>query len=180
MAADKINVNVSYMDPNGKSASKTLTNINPFADDGTTKNFCTALYALSNNTVDSIEKIERTDITNPKLKQACWLSISPATAAKASFAVIDTDTRKLEIEIGYPDVNGDWNAPVVTGTKQTDSTITVEPHKITVTIPANARAGQGAVEMNVFINSKLLPDAYQLKGTIRIYGFNAEDIVNIE
>lgn len=63
MAADKVSAIYSYVKPDGSKESKSVTNFLPDADNGAINAFCTALNGLTNNTLSSVEKIERTDVT---------------------------------------------------------------------------------------------------------------------
>lgn len=62
--ADKVSATISYLDSNQRKGMKAITDINPVAANSAIKDFCTGLNALTTNTIVSIEKIERTDITN--------------------------------------------------------------------------------------------------------------------
>lgn len=74
--ADKVSANITYTDQNGKKGAKAITDINPTADNSTVKNFCAGLNALTNNTLMSVEKIERTDITNAATKPKLALTLT--------------------------------------------------------------------------------------------------------
>lgn len=179
MAADKISVNITYTDPNGKSGSKTITDINPHARDYATKGFCSALVGLTDNTLTGLEKVERTDIMTPKNMTAYALSISHAATHRQAFK-----NKVLEVALDYEDFAdaAGWAMPVVTGTKPKDATITVEKYKITIQLPADTYFEQGtnSAFLNVEIKSVTYPDSYILRGSICISGFLDTDIVNIE
>lgn len=81
--ADKISATINIVDTSNKKSSKSITDISPTATNIAIKNFCVALNALSTNTISSIEKIERTDITNPA-KTTRTLTISPSEATPQS------------------------------------------------------------------------------------------------
>lgn len=177
MIADKTSLNVTYTDPNGKKATKAITDVNPFSPVGSAKTFCNQLLALTNNTLNSIEKIERTNITGYNKMMAYAFTIDPAHAVIDSFV-----NNKLEITLEYPDVNGGYNLPVVTGTKLKDSTITIEPHKITITLPdgdPEYDEGEEAAEMQVTVAAKNFPEMATFKGFIRIGCLTAADIESI-
>lgn len=178
MAADKISVNVTYTDPNGKSGSKTITDINPHARDYATKAFCSALVGLTDNTLTGLEKVERTDIMTPKNMTAYALSISHAATHRQAFK-----NKVLEVALDYEDFAdaAGWAMPTVSGTKPKDATITVEKHEIKIQLSDDyLEQGTAAAFINVEIKSVTYPDAYILRGTICIAGFAAADIVNIE
>lgn len=178
MAADKISANITYTDPDGKSSSKAITDISPFARDYATKQFCTALIGLTNNTMKSIEKIERTDITTPKNMTAYSLQISHAATHRQAF-----QNKLLTVDVEYEDfldAQG-WQTPTISGTKPKNATITVEKHEIKIQLSDDyLEQGTAAAFINVEIRSVTYPDAYILRGTICIVGFAAADIVNIE
>lgn len=89
--ADKINAVMTYLDSSQNKGSKTITDINPNAGDGAIKNLCVALNGLTNNTLSSLEKIERTDITNAVAKATLnFATITPLTVAQIESA-LETD-----------------------------------------------------------------------------------------
>jgi len=61
--ADKTSATITLVDSENKKISKSITDISPTAGNHRIKDFCVALNALSTNTISSIEKIEKTDIT---------------------------------------------------------------------------------------------------------------------
>lgn len=170
--ADKISVSVTYEAPDGKKSTKAITDISPYAPPVTTRQFCEQLFALTDNTVSSMEKVERTDITVDDVSGAFPLTVNPAVAVKDSFV-----NGKLEIDIVYTELNGGWDLPVVTGQKPKDSTIAVESHKITVTLAdRDYDEGDQTAEMQISIASKLAPESYTYKFIVRIADFTAADI----
>lgn len=76
--ADKVSATISYVDANNRKGMKAVTDINPNADNGAVKNFCTGLNALTTNTLTGVEKIERTDITNATTKPKLTLTMPQA------------------------------------------------------------------------------------------------------
>ena len=178
MAADKISANITYTDPDGKSGSKAITDLNPFARDYATKQFCTALIGLTNNTMKSIEKIERTDITTPKNMTAYSLRISHAATHRQAFK-----NKLLTVDIEYEDFADaqGWQTPTISGTKPKNATITVEKHEIKIQLSDDYfEQGTAAAFINVEIKSAAYPDSYILRGTICISGFVNTDLVTIE
>lgn len=174
MAADKTTVNITYTDPNGKRGSKAITDINPYLSENTTKLFCEGLMGLTDNTVSSIELIQRTDITNPKTSTIPF-KLDPAVAMLTLQQAVD-DKKTVEIELDYPPITGDWNLPTVSGKKPAGSTVTVvDAHKIIVSnIPA--ALGANYADMQVLITGKLFADSAYLLGTIRIFGLASEPV----
>lgn len=51
-------------DENNNAVTKTVSNANPAASDYVLKNFSVQLIALSDNTLDRVERIDTKDITN--------------------------------------------------------------------------------------------------------------------
>ena len=66
--ADKVSATISYVDANNRKGMKAITDINPNADNAAVKTLCAGLNALTTNTLQGVEKIERTDITNATTK----------------------------------------------------------------------------------------------------------------
>lgn len=119
--ADKTSATITYLDENNNKGTKSITDISPDADSGAIKNFCTALNALSTNTISSIDKIEKTDITNATVKPKLTLTI--LTENLATLAISTSNSQTLIATIGatrpalttaalfyYPDNEGDPEA----------------------------------------------------------------------
>ena len=108
MAADKTSVNITYFDSNGKKGMKAITDINPNASNSAIRTFATGLNALTTNTIASLEKIERTNITAEQINA---LKASAATAIigdKADAAFTGwKDARIVESEVVYLDLTTD-------------------------------------------------------------------------
>lgn len=100
MAADKTSVNITYLDSKGKKGTKAITDINPNADNGSLKNFCSGLNALTNNTLTGVEKIERTDITSATAKPKLALTLS--TIANSLKYTSSNEDGRLFNEVNLP------------------------------------------------------------------------------
>ena len=74
--ADKVSATISYLDSNQRKGMKAITDINPAANNSAVKALCTGLNALTTNTLQGIEKIERTDITNATAKTKLSLTLN--------------------------------------------------------------------------------------------------------
>lgn len=74
--ADKTSATITYVDTNGGKGTKSITDISPTADSGAIKDFCVALNALSTNTISTIDKIEKTDITTTTTKPKLSVEIN--------------------------------------------------------------------------------------------------------
>ena len=93
MAADKTSVNITYYDQRGNKGMKAITDINPNASNAEIKDFANGLNALTTNTVASLEKIERTNITAATGKPKVTLAIQPELDEfKGSFTEQVSDT----------------------------------------------------------------------------------------
>ena len=66
--ADKISASITYLDVNNNKGTKAITDISPMAGDTAIKNFCVGLLGLTTNTLSQIDRVEKTDITNPPTK----------------------------------------------------------------------------------------------------------------
>ena len=171
--ADKTSAVINYLDPDGKSASKTITNITPYVPESSTKLFCQELMNLTNNTMSSVEIVQRTDITNPKTNIP--FKVYPAVALLTTQQAVD-NKKTVEIELDYPPITGGWNLPTVSGKKPAGSTVTVvDAHKIVVSdIPADL--GANYADMQILITGVIFADSAHLLGTIRIFGLASEPV----
>jgi len=171
--ADKTSAVCTYLDPDGKSVSKTITNITPYVPEAATKSFCEGLLGLTNNTMVSLEIVQRTDIMNPT--KDIPFRLYPAVAMLTLQQAVD-DKKTVEIELDYPPIGGGWNMPTVSGKKPVGSTVTVvNAHKIIVSdIPA--ALGNYYADMQVLITGELFADSAHLLGTIRLFGLASEPV----
>ena len=99
--ADKVSATISYVDANNRKGMKAVTDINPNADNGAVKNFCSGLNALTTNTLTGIEKIERTDITNATAKPKLTLTLS-STARNGIYITDQFTCDILFVETNLP------------------------------------------------------------------------------
>ena len=107
----------------GKSLSKSITDVNPDISGGTAKEFVNKLNALTTNTVDTISRVDKTDIPTDKTYYTPVVSISASqgTSGVTAPTLVDgvveiknawpTDTMELgetaQIDITYT-VNNSW------------------------------------------------------------------------
>lgn len=119
--ADKTAATITYIDANGSKGTKSITDISPMADNGAIKNFCTALNALSTNTISTINKVEQTTITNATVKPKLTLTILTENLATLAISTSNSQALIATIEATrpalttaalfyYPDNEGDPEA----------------------------------------------------------------------
>ena len=111
--ADKVSAAITYLDSNQNKGSKSITDINPEADNGAIKNFCVGLVGLTTNTISQIDRVEKTDITHatptpakPKLE----LTIDNTALARVAASESGTNEVIAQLPTGMAT---DDNAPKV-------------------------------------------------------------------
>lgn len=148
MAADKTSLNITYTDPNGKKTTKAITDVDGNAGDANLRVFCENLVKLTDNTLNSVEKIERTALTADRdrygVEEYYNYSVCPTAFGVDWFEGHD----ELAVKLNY---KGNDRTPTISGKKWTNSTITVEPRQIIIKKNAGVTINYGHSEAVMFI-----------------------------